>query len=236
VDSAVKLNQFETMMKFLLAFVYSVVLPTLVAASPMLEYHQIITNMASGQLIEPDDAVTSGLIEVYNDNPYKTALNISLFSFTNAQVLNDTIAVYDYAQTGQRWGDARLLREFIERNGQNVNFLKCDSFLTILLDEIEDDETLPEIWANSSTDILLAAFYSDLDSRARTSTELGDKALSIAGDGSLVLYTDDCENLLTQIKGKNINAEIQIPPRQYCWGFCCVTWAASASLLIRVNQ
>jgi hypothetical protein len=106
----------------------------------------------------------------------------------------------------------------------------------MLLDEIEEDETLPEIWANSSTDGSLAAFYSDLASRARTSTELGDRVLSVVGDGSLVLYTDDCENLLTQMKAKNINAEIQIPPRQYCWGLCCVTWAASASLLIRVNQ
>jgi hypothetical protein len=196
------------MFKFLLAIVSSLILATLVAASPMLEYHQIITNMASGQLIETDDAVTSGLIEVYNDNPYKTALNTSLFSFTNAQVLNDTIAVYDHAQKGERWGDARLLREFIERNGQNVNFLECDSFLTILLDEIEEDETLPEIWANSSTDGSLATFYSDLASKVRANTEVLVKRSSVTCDGDHVPNSGDCASLSAGLRA-NFNAQVQ---------------------------
>jgi hypothetical protein len=164
--------------------------------------------MASGQLTEPDDAVTSGVIEVYIDNMYETALNISLFSFKNAQVLN-TIALYDHAQTGQRWGDARLLREFIERNGQNVNFLECDSFLAILLDEIEEDDYQKFGQTNPPISYCLRSTPSWIQALGRAQN-WGDKVQSVAGDGSLVLYKDDCENLLTQIKGKNINADIQI--------------------------
>jgi hypothetical protein len=98
----------------------------------------------------------------------------------------------------------------------------------MLLDEIEEDETLPEIWANSSTDGSLAAFYSDLASKARANTEVLVKRSSVTCDGNHAPNSGDCASLSAGLRA-NFNAQVQSSPRNYCWGGCCLSWSASAS-------
>ncbi|QLL34638.1 hypothetical protein HG536_0H00120 [Torulaspora globosa] len=123
-------------------------------------YGDVLHNILTGNITNYEDSF--GVIEYYSEQPFSATANISIASIDNAEVLNGTIQLYEWATFGQKWGDAVFLNLFMKYNGQANNYLESDDLKRDLIKLADGNDTLFRIWAESSSDEDLSNLYQSL--------------------------------------------------------------------------
>ncbi|KAG0670017.1 hypothetical protein C6P45_002962 [Maudiozyma exigua] len=147
----------------LLLFFYLTILNDFVSTNDIkpISYANILSNILNGD-ISTNNGV-SALVNYTAVHPYGCTLNITFASLNNGQVVKDAVTLYEYALQGRKWGDALFFKHFILYNGQPhvyVDFPDLKYDLTKLLD---GNETVRNIWIESSTDDQLKELYQKVE-------------------------------------------------------------------------
>lgn len=125
-----------------------------------LTYGEILHNILVGNITTYENS--SGVVDYYNEQPYLASANVSVFSIDNAEVLEGTVKLYEWATLGEKWGDAVFLSHFMLYNGQDYNYLEFNDLKLDLIKLANGNATLFKVWADSSSDEDLAALYRSL--------------------------------------------------------------------------
>ena len=128
---------------------------SLVSAS--ITYRDTLSNILNGK-ITPNNGVYA-LIEYISKQPYNCDMDISMASLNNGEVMKDAIEMYEDALAEDKWGDALFFKHFILYNGQAHDYLESSDLRYDLAKLLNGNETMRDIWTESSTNDQLKELY-----------------------------------------------------------------------------
>lgn len=206
-----------------------------VASAAVVSYETILSNILNGN-ISTNNGV-SALVDWVSEQPHQCGLDVSIASHNNGEVMKDAVMLYEYALAGEKWGDALLLKHFILYNGQAHVYLNSSDLKYDLSRLLDGNETMRDIWVESSTNPQLKEIYQSVDlvppvrHLVPPALDLLHKRDDTQFDGSHVLDNDDFQNLGNWL-GVDGNATAQDSPGDYCWGSYCVSWSTRANFIL----
>lgn len=199
-----------------------------VASAAVVSYETILSNILNGN-ISTNNGV-SALVDWVSEQPHQCGLDVSIASHNNGEVMKDAVMLYEYALAGEKWGDALLLKHFILYNGQAHVYLNSSDLKYDLSRLLDGNETMRDIWIESSTNPQLKELYQSVD-LVPPARDLLYKRDDTQFDGSHVLDNDDFQNLGNWL-GVGGNDTAQDSTGDYCWGSFCVSWSTRANFIL----
>lgn len=123
-------------------------------------YEQLLANILNGDIATNNNS--SALVDYFSDRPFSCDMDISMASLNNGEVMRDAVTLYEYAVAGEKWGDALFFKHFILYDGQAHVYLESDDLKLDLARLMDGNETLRDIWVESSTNDQLKDLYRSL--------------------------------------------------------------------------
>lgn len=184
-------------------------------------YEESLHNMLMGNI---DTNNNEGAhVDYYSHQPHNATVNISIASINNGEVLNGAVQLYESATQSEKWGDAVFLNFFMKYNGQAYNYLDFQDLKNDLIVHATGNDTLLNIWAETSSDDGLAKLYNSLRGLPVPVKSLKKRDYTTC-DNNHSPNQGDCNDLQNWL-WVNGGSTASTGPRDYCWGGCCISWS-----------